>query len=233
MDKAKAIKTSALVVSTVAGAVAFPPFAAYIGATYAPIVGTALGGFLAANGDKIIDLVGNVGSSVFANLASSGIWEAPQAFGRQKENQDLLRLLATAYLESIDAYVNQNGIADNRDAAVLLRGYLRKTLATGKVDDLVMLFPVEKKAAETSAQSDYANRIAAGDLLVEMANDDFSEGDAFRREIGLSLRRWRQEMLIKGQLETGSAGTLGLTASVGDVEDLNELTEFLAEHLPA
>ena len=231
MDKAKIAKFGTKVAITAGMGLTLPMLAPIA----APYVATLMAGVLTKD---LLEEIGAEGikaiGGIFGNLAASHLWEAREAVAKSPENQDLLRLLANAYLEAIkDFEVSEEAREQANRSLPLVQNRIKKAIDTKRQDDLLLLFPLDKNSQKGDLKYSFANRLTSEDIILQMADESFSEDDLFADEIELSIRRWyAEEKAAETQKEIGYT-ILGLSASEQIPEPLiSELREQLSKSIP-
>jgi len=227
MDTAKLAKYMTAAVMTTGMAIALPAVAPFVAPFILPLMTGILSESAAVDiGKSSVDAM----KSILSNLASSAIWESPNPLGKNPENQDLLRLLVNAYLEAIkelDLAADEK-LKEQADIILpLVQARLRKAVSTEKDVDLLELFPLDKDSKPDDLKYSFANRISSGELILQMADESFSEDKILAHEIEISIRRWFNEgKTAQNQTETG------LTTINLSTESIPEpLRSFLRERL--
>lgn len=219
MDKAKLAKYTTAAVMTTGMAIALPAVAPFVAPFILPLMTGILSESAAVDiGKSSVDAM----KSILSNLASSAIWESPNPLGKNPENQDLLRLLVNAYLEAIkelDLAADEK-LKEQADIILpLVQARLRKAVSTEKDVDLLELFPLNKDSEPGDLKYSFANRISSGELILEMADESFSEDKILADEIEISIRRWfSEEKTFQNQTAT-------------DLTTINLSTELIPEPL--
>ena len=219
MDKAKLAKYTTAAVMTTGMAIALPAVAPFVAPFILPLMTGILSESAAVDiGKSSVDAM----KSILSNLASSAIWESPNPLGKNPENQDLLRLLVNAYLEAIkelDLAADEK-LKEQADIILpLVQARLRKAVSTEKDVDLLELFPLNKDSKPGDLKYSFANRISSGELILEMADESFSEDKILADEIEISIRRWfSEEKTFQNQTAT-------------DLTTINLSTELIPEPL--
>lgn len=232
MEKAKLAKYATAAVETTGMAATLPVIAPFAAPFVVPLMaGVLLEETVRSIGKKGVETIGGI----LGNIASSAIWESPNPL-EKSENQDLLRLLANAYLETIKQfdYGNDKELKKQAEQILLLvQKRLKLAIDTGRENDLLMLFPLSKDSRKDDPEYSFANRISSGDLILEMADESFSENEILADEIEISIRRWYNEQkTAEKQKETGLTQT-GLTANEPLPEHLRfALREQLSKSIP-
>lgn len=229
MNKNKLAKYVTTATVTTGMAIALPTLAPFIAPFVVPLLARVLSEeTVKVLGKKSIESV----FGIFGNLAASAIWESPDALRRNPENQDLLRLLANAYLKAINALeFSENGQADK--VLPLVEKRIKKAIDTQKADDLLMLFPLDKNSQKGDLKYSFANRISSGEVILQMADESFSKNEILADEIEISIRRWyNEEKNAETQKATGLT-IIGLSTTEPLPEPLcSQLREKLSKLIP-
>lgn len=194
MDKAKLVKYATAAAVTTGMAATLPVIAPFAAPFVVPLMA---GVFSDDTVNKLVEKGGDTIGGIMSNIASSAIWESPNPLEKYpKENQDLLRLLANAYLEAIKQFDHENDKELKKQAGQILplvQKRLKRAIDAGRENDLLMLFPLSKDKDQKDLEYSFANRISSGDLILEMADEAFSENEILADEIEISIRRWYNE----------------------------------------
>jgi tetratricopeptide (TPR) repeat protein len=225
MDKTKLAKYTTAAVMTTGMAITLPAIAPFVAPFILPLMSGILSESTAADiGKSGVDAI----KGILGNLASSAIWESPNPLGKNPENQDLLRLLANAYLEAIKKLDIDDSLKEQADIILpLVRARLQKAVGTKKEVDLLELFPLNKDSQPGDLRYSFANHISSGEIILKMADESFSEDEIFADEIEISIRRWfSEEKTFQNQTATD------LTTINLSTESIPEpLRSFLRERL--
>ena len=231
MDKAKIAKFGTKVAITAGIGLTLPMFAPIA----APYVATLMAGVLTKD---LLEEIGSEGikaiGGIFGNLAASHLWEAREAVAKTPENQDLLRLLANAYLDAVkDFEVSEEAREQANKLLPLVQNRIQTAIDTKKEADLLMLFPLDKNSQKGDLKYSFANRLTSEDVILQMADESFSENDLLADEIEISIRRWyNEEKNAETNKETGYT-MLGISTAEQIPEPLlSELREQLSKSIP-
>ena len=204
MDKTKLTKLATAATITTGMAIALPVVAPFVAPFILPLMSGVLSETIAKEFGK--SSIGAI-TGILGNLAASAIWESPNPLGKNPENQDLLRLLANAYLEAIkELDIEDDADLKEQAKAILpfVEARIQKAVGTKKEADLLELFPLNKDSKPGDLKYSFANRISSGDVILQMADESFSEDEILADEIEISMRRWFNEgKTAQNQTETG------------------------------
>lgn len=193
-------------------AVAAPLLAPYLATASLPFFGAVLAGvfktedFTEGVGKAII----NTASNVFANLGSSALERLPGALGAD-HNYHLEKMLATAYLESLEAVGKEidagGGDELKRHAARVVPALAARLRRGLRETDLSQLFPLDSEYQP--AATAFANRFSAEDVSLLIA-DEKGWREQLGDEVEIALRRWLGEQRAEEERRAGGT-VLGLS----------------------
>lgn len=233
----KLAKCGGLLLATGGIAVALPVLAPALG----PVAGGLLAGVLT---QTTVNELGKAGVGaivgIAGNLASSVLWETPNPLSRNPENHDLLRLLASAYLESLKDFeeatkeqAEQKLINQAEKFLPPVRERLETAIAAKTDEALLRLFPLNKNAQPGDLQYSFANRLSSKDAILKMADENFSESEMLADEIEISIRRWYHEQKTAQAHSATGYTMLGVAGGEQIPESLcSELREQLSKSVP-
>lgn len=211
MDKTQFAKYTTAAVMTTGMAIALPAVAPFVAPFILPLMTGILSESAAVDiGKSSVEAI----KSILGNLASSAIWESPNPLRKTPENQDLLRLLVNAYLEAIKELDlgGDEKLKEQADMILpLVQARLQKAVDTAKEVDLLELFPLNKDSKPGDLKYSFANRISSGELILQMADESFSEDKILADEIEVSVRRWFSEEKSAERQKQSGVTALGLT----------------------
>lgn len=232
MDKSKLAKYATAAAVTTGMAATLPVIAPFAAPFVVPLMASVFSEDTVKElGKKGVDTIGGI----LGNIASSAIWESPNPL-EKSENQDLLRLLANAYLEALKQFDHENDKELKKQVGQILplvEKRLKRAIDTGRENDLLMLFPLNKDSGKEDLKYSFANRISSGDLILEMADESFSENEILADEIEISIRRWYNEQkTAEKEKETRLTG-MGLAENETLPDTLRSaLREQLSKSIP-
>jgi tetratricopeptide (TPR) repeat protein len=203
MEKTKLIKPAVIAATTIGAAIVAPHIAPFLLFPLTSLIGEIFSQEELQKKDSIGKISVNAISGVLTNLASSAIWEAPDYF-KSQQNEDLTRALAKAYqtsLEQLESKIRESDDDELKAQAEkilpLIKARVARALKTNTESALIELFPLQREG-ENSTQpvaEAFANRLSSEKFILELANETVTARQILTDEIEISARRWLNDEL--------------------------------------
>ena len=190
----RSLTKSAMAVLGCAGAaVAAPVMVSYLATLSIPFFGAMLAGVITNEKlrEKLVEAIGNMAAGFMTEIGGHfATNKIPSALSRD-HNFHLERMLATAYLNSLEAIEKEFKAGEDeklKEQAAQILSLLKARIERGlKERDLSALFPLQ--TAGQPADTAFANRFSAENVTLLMADEE-KWHEQLGEEVETALRRW-------------------------------------------
>ncbi len=188
-------KPAAVALGCAGLAVAAPFLAPYLATISLPFFGAVLAGVFKAEEftDGFGKVIVNTAAGFLTEIGGSAIDKLPGALSSE-HNYHLEKMLATAYLESLEAIEKEiaaTGDAATKEQAAQIIPLVKARIKRGlKKEEISLLFPLQ--AAYQPSATAYANRFSAESVTL-LIGDEERWREELGREVEIALRRWLNE----------------------------------------
>ncbi|MBA3240572.1 MAG: hypothetical protein H0T60_05025, partial [Acidobacteria bacterium] len=193
----RSLTKSAMAVLGCAGAAVAAPFIApYLATISLPFFGAVLAGVI--NNEefkkKLVEAIGNTAAGFMTEIGGHFATDKISSALSRDHNFHLERMLATAYLNSLEAFEKEFKAGEDeklKKQAAQILPLLKARIERGlKQKDLSALFPLQ--TAGQSADTALANRFSAENVTLLMSDEE-KWREQLGEEVETALRRWLDE----------------------------------------